>query len=232
MLVFLWMAHMAFADQGNLLAQARDAYVERSIQNLEAYCRGSGLSRHKHFIYLCHLQVKADCEKKIPKACEVLKASDELERQALVSEKVVEEAKPQAIFSSQKSTAEPLLTYQLKYGANRFLEAAPAELRAEIVELEAMRNKLNPLTVSLACDADDQCKLQDYGVKGCGGPMGTIVYSTKSTDSSKILAVQAFNQLDRKIQDEWDKKLNIGDTCEALGLRGTLKCVNSVCELR
>lgn len=227
----VFIAVSASADQGALIAKARDALVERSIQKLKSYCQGTSLVQQEHYVYLCHLQVKADCESKKPKACDVLKESEELERQALVTEKSVESIKPAPIYSSHE-VREEVLTYNVSYGSPQVHSTHPKELREQLEKLEAMRQKINPLKVRLDCDADSQCRLQHFGKKGCGGPMGSIVYSTRGTDLAKLANVEEFTSLDKQIQDQWSEKLGWGSTCEYLGLFGKLTCENSVCVLR
>ncbi len=236
MIGFLLFSFVALADQGALVAQARDALIERSIQNLKAYCKGSAIEQQEDYVYLCHLQAQADCEKKKPKACDVLQQSKELEQQALVTEKSVELTRPAPIFSSREKPAsevvaeETYLDYKIDYGAPRPERAENKELREQLEKLETMKQKINPVKVRLDCDSDAQCKLQHFGRKGCGGPMGTIVYSTIGTDLAKLQAVEEFTQVDKKIQDEWSAKLGWGSTCEYLGRLTPPVCRRSVCE--
>lgn len=218
------------ADQGALIANSRDSWVERSIEQLKAYCKSVGIPQQNDYAYICHLQAKADCEKKKPKACDVLKQTQELERMALQTDAAVEMVKPSPIYSTREKAEESTLTYNIDYGSNRPSPKDPPELREQLQKLEEMKKKLNPTKVRLDCDSDDQCKLLHYGVKGCGGPMGTIVYSTKSTDLLHLQQVESFTALDKKIQDQWSEKLGWGSTCEYLGLTGKLVCRRDVCE--
>ena len=47
------------------------------------------------------------------------------------------------------------------------------------------------LAADLQCDSDAQCKAVATGKKGCGGPTGYLVYSTKMMDESLFLAAVA-----------------------------------------
>lgn len=221
---------VAAADQGALIAKSRDSWVERSILQLKAYCKSVGIPQQNDYAYICHLQAKADCEKKKPRACDVLKQIQELEQMALQADTAVEMVKPSPIYSSRENADEHTLTYNIDYGSQRPAPSHPQELREQLEKLETIKRNLNPVKVRLNCDSDDQCKLMNYGVKGCGGPMGTIVYSTKATDLVPLQQIDQFTALDKQVQDQWAEKLGWGSTCEYLGLTGKLVCRRSVCE--
>lgn len=232
--IFLLLTTVCWADQGKLIAVARDALVEKSIQQLKSYCKGMAIEQQADYVYLCHLQVEADCEKKKAQACEVLNKTKELQQQALVTEKSVESTSPAPIFSSREKPAVPPIqevstSHNIRHGFISPKKTDIKELREQLEKLESMQLKINPFKARLDCDSDAQCKLLNFGVKGCGGPMGTIVYSTRGTDLSQVKAVEEFTEIDRKIQDEWRGKLGIGDTCEYLGRSGAVSCQNSVC---
>lgn len=234
-LIFLLLPTVGWADQGKLIAVARDALVEKSIQQLKSYCKGMAIEQQADYVYLCHLQVEADCEKKKAQACEVLNKTKELQQQALVTEKSVESTSPAPIFSSREKPAEVTvkeehLVYHVKYGSPEPSKTDDKVLHEQLQQLEAMKLKINPVKVRLDCESDAQCKMQDFGKKGCGGPMGVIVYSTRGTDLSKLKAVEEFTDLDQKIQKEWSAKLGWGSTCEYLGRTQPPVCRRSVCE--
>lgn len=219
------------------MAVARDGLVEKSIQQLKSYCKGMAIEQHADYVYLCHLQVEADCEKKKVQACEVLSTTKELQRQALMTEKSVESTAPAPIFSTREKPTVPAhqevsSSHNIRHGFISAKKTDIKELREQLEKLEALQLKINPFKARLDCDSDSQCKLLDFGVKGCGGPMGTIIYSSRGTDLSQVNAVEEFTALDKKIQDEWRGKLGIGDTCEYLGRGGALSCQNSVCEFK
>ena len=70
---------------------------------------------------------------------------------------------------------------------------APPETTGETLQdrdrarLRAMEEQIELLIGAATCEADNECRSVPVGAKPCGGPWTYQIYSTRATDSKKLL---------------------------------------------
>lgn len=65
--------------------------------------------------------------------------------------------------------------------------------------LTELNRTISLLSKDKSCDDINQCKSIAYGDKPCGGPYSYLIYSSKNTDSVKLLEkVKLYNKLERE----------------------------------
>jgi hypothetical protein len=241
-----WLCLFSFyslADQGDLLAQQRDHYLENSLGLLKKYCPDVNE-------YVCRQQLELDCshgiEDKKKLACPELAKIKGLEKQVLSSDKnlaeidhinlpslsaPVKEVAPlilPQVTAQVKPTDPNYHAVSIKLGLNLKLareQKAPSE---EIKKIVDQHEKINSQKIRVDCETKSDCEYQSYGHNPCGGPMGYFAYSKKGGESEKVISeIKAFNAA----SEVFEKKWNVGaiGMCAYWGPTEEVGCGNNVC---
>jgi hypothetical protein len=87
---------------------------------------------------------------------------------------------------------------------------APPEITGEtaqdrdLARLRAMEERIQLLIGAATCEADGECRSVPVGAKPCGGPRTYQIYSTRVTDSGKLLKrVAAHRALDVELNRKY-----------------------------
>lgn len=95
------------------------------------------------------------------------------------------------------------------------------------LSLIELKKTINKLTKDKSCEHTSQCKSTAYGSKPCGGPHKYLIYSTKHTDSVKLLQIiMQHNEL----EEENNIKNNAVSDC-MMAMPSELVCNMKVCEI-
>ena len=237
------------ADQVEILAKGRDHFITQAINNLRQYCKDAPFNSYPDSIYICRLQVEEDCsrnkEKEI-KACEALKKVKDMEMKSTNYSKSISELSPTppALYSTNPVIVDPdkkeetpapivpvpevLQEIKVHRGSSADLAPKVPEALADSKTLESLKNKINAQKIRLDCHSDDECKIQEFGSRLCGGPVGTFVYSERGeVYKSLTVEIAEFNKADEAFSRNWNKDL-LG-TCDWNGRSEPAKCKANKC---
>ncbi len=99
------------------------------------------------------------------------------------------------------------------------------QLRERMLKLDG---EVKAITGEAACATDAECDVVGYGVKGCGGPVAYLPFSTRSSDVAELgKKVEAFNETAR----EFNRKTQLMSNC-ALTTRPEVGCVERHCRTK
>lgn len=226
---FLQTAH---ADQLEILTQSRDHYLEQAIARINGYCKAG--------TYYCRLQIEADCKNKKKDSCENLAIVKDLEKKVFSTDEVISQIKPVPLYKNfkpdpidevvkEKGKVIPSTpnykTVDIKYGAIKPQTPEGIKIYDELIELH---KKINSQRIRTDCNVDAECKIQEYGAKICGGPLGTFVYSVNGGESESVLKdIALFNQKDKEIVLNYNKEYY--GTCDWNGREKPATCVDKYC---
>jgi hypothetical protein len=237
--------------QNQVKIQTGSPEVDESIAELKNYCEDQPI------LYLCRLQVQSECEKDgVSRACKVFSRVQEWEKQhiqKIVSNPFMKKSEKLTLTESackDESNDLPRLPAAIevklnplhvrrgspdlsRYSDQELMAGENAakdlqslrEISRKITELEIL---LNRSAVPLHCKVNSDCLSFPFGKKGCGGAMGSIMYSSLEGAPQILKTVEDFNSLDREL---WLKIKGFGDTCEMHPQMAEIHCINNICAL-
>ncbi len=235
-----------------MLSIARDSYLTNAINSLSDYCQVARpeLPNDKNYLYVCHLQVQADCshgedeEKK--NACDVLKRVKSLEKMVVVSDRnlALVERIPVGINLSAPKANEGYKTPALPIAGNWIKTNIPEihrmseeewiyrgrpnkkDFQEVASQWKLARDKVNTQKVNLDCKADNECKLEFYGSFGCdNGHEGFFAMKNSSQSPELSSSLANYNQ----IQARAYKELKENGMCAAVMRTFIPKCQQNKC---
>lgn len=235
-----------------MLSIARDSYLTSSLNVLSDYCQTSrpDLPNDKNYMYVCQLQVQADCshgedeEKK--KACDVLKRVRSLEKMVVVSDRNLSQVEkiPVGINLSVPKFDNDLQPTLPKIAGDWIKTQIPDIRRMSDEEWIAIgrpnkkdfqesailwkkaRDRVNSQQVNLDCKLDADCKLEFYGSHGCvNGHEGYFSMNTGPQSADLISALANYNQ----VQDKAYKDMKQSGMCMAVMRYYIPKCQQNKC---
>lgn len=99
------------------------------------------------------------------------------------------------------------------------------ELRERMMQLDG---EVKAMIGDAACASDSECDVVGYGVKGCGGPVAYLPFSTRVSDIGLLgKKVEEFNTTAR----EFNRQTQLVSNC-ALTTRPDVGCVQRQCRTK
>jgi hypothetical protein len=237
-----------YTDQSDILAKGRDHLIDQAIENVKKYCDDFLPSRSLDSTYICRLQITEDCSRPSEKqntACEVLRKVEDIEKKVALSNKNIAQYEPTPLYSSKPiiETKEKMQedvekkavlvnpVYKqlaVKRGSSASYAPKIPEALADSLSIDKMALKINSFKVRVDCSSDSDCKIQEFGKKICGGPVGTFVYSQMGDENRSLKdEISKFNEADEAFIKKWNK--DVSGTCDWNGRTDPAKCVDQVC---
>lgn len=235
-------------DQGDILAKARDHLIDQAIEAIKGYCNDSLPERSIDSTYICRLQIQEDCSRvseKQKSACEVLKSIEDIEKKISLSNKNIAQLEPLPLYSSKpiieiknkdqeehekkNNSGNPIhKQLNVKRGSSGNLAPKNPEAIKNSQLIDSMLKNINSYKIRIDCNSDSDCKIQGYGKKICGGPVGTFVYSVIGNGNASLIdEITKFNAEDEAFIKKWNK--DVLGTCDWNGRTEPAKCINHVC---
>jgi len=90
------------------------------------------------------------------------------------------------------------------------------------IKLESISKEIESLIGEAKCDNDNQCSYIEIGQKPCGGPAGHKIYSSKVTDTTKLLKA---SQEHIKLSNEFNMITGLASDC-SVEVPPTVVCNN------
>ena len=99
-----------------------------------------------------------------------------------------------------------LIVGALLFGGASPPESVETPQDSDRARLQAMEEQIKLLIGDATCEADIECRSVPVGAKPCGGPWTYRIYSTRVTDSGKLLErVAAHRALDAELNRKYGR---------------------------
>jgi hypothetical protein len=234
-------------DQSDILSKGRDHLIDQAIGHVKKYCSDFLPDRSFDSTYICRLQIKEDCSRPSEKqksACEVLRKVENIEKNISLSDTNIAQLEPLPLYSSkpiiekekiQEEVVKKAISVNpihqqliIKRGSSASHAPKNPEAIADSQSIDNLALKINSYKVRVDCSSDSDCKIQAYGKKICGGPVGTFVYSHLENENKSLVEdITRFNEADEAFIKNWNKY--VYGTCDSNARNDPAKCVDMVC---
>lgn len=100
-----------------------------------------------------------------------------------------------------------------------------ATYESELSELNLLKDQIEALASTSACNESSDCEFIAFGSKPCGGPWSYLVYSTSiDTDQLENL-IEDYNQKETVFNLKWD----VVSDCSLAIPPTSINCENNIC---